>query len=98
MTSGRELLDTSLGSGDVHDTIGQHIGIGQYELHLFRETHVDPSGKSHAFEEIEGSISGLDAQERVGEPLVLTLEDGRKLDFSYQDSDGTIIARGDFRK
>jgi hypothetical protein len=98
MTVGRKLLDTSLGSGDVHDTNGHLIGVGQYELHLFREVHADPSGKAHKFEEIEGNISGIDAQERVGEPLVLTLEDGRKLDFSFQDSDGTIIARGDFRK
>lgn len=98
MTSGRELLDTSLGSGNVHDTDGHLVGVGQYELHLFRESHSDPSGKAHKFEEIEGNISGIDAQARVGDPLVLTLEDGRKLDFSFQDSDGTIIARGDFRK
>lgn len=98
MSTGRELLDTSLGRGDVHDTTGHLVGVGRYELHLFREAHEDPSGKTHKFEEIEGNISGIDVRARVGEPLVLTLEDGRKLDFSFQDTDGTIIARGDFRK
>ncbi len=98
MTLGRELLDTSLGHGDVHDTTGHLVGVGQYELHLFREAHKDPAGKIHQFEEIEGVISGLDAGGRVGEPLVLTLEDGRKLDFAFQNSEGTITARGDFRR
>ena len=98
MSAGRELLDTNLGSGNVHDANGQLIGVGKYELHLFREVHSDPAGEAHKFEEIEGSISGINALSRVGDPLVLTLEDGRKLDFSFQDSDGTIIARGDFRR
>lgn len=95
---GRELLDTSLGRGEVHDATGHLVGVGQYELHLFREVHSDPSGEAHKFEEIEGSISGISTQSRVGDPLVLTLEDGRKLDFFFQDSDGTILARGDFRR
>lgn len=98
MTLGRELLNTSLGHGEVHDATGHPIGVGQYELHLFREAHKDPAGTIHQFEEIEGIISGFDAGARVGEPLVLTLEDGRKLDFSFQNSDGTITANGDFRR
>ena len=98
MATGRELLNTSEGKGDVHDTNGGHIGAGEYELHVFRESHNDPAGKAHSFEEIEGSISGIDATSRVGDPLVLTLDDGRKLDFYFQDSDGTIVARGDFRR
>lgn len=98
MNSGRKLLDTSLGRGEIHDTTGHLIGVGRYELHLFQEVHADPAGETHKFEEIEGFVSGVDAQTRVGEPLVLTLEDGRKLDFSFQDSNGTILAGGDFRK
>ena len=49
-------------------------------------------------EEIEGVITGIDALNRVGDPLVLTLDDGRKLDFYFENSDGTIIARAGFRR
>ena len=48
--------------------------------------------------EIEGAITGVDALDRVGDPLVLSLNDGRKLGFYFEDSDGTIIARAGFRK
>ena len=97
MSTGRELLNTSEGTGEVQDTNGERIGDGQYELHVFRESHNDPGGQAHSFEEIEGAITGIDATARIGDPLVLALEDGRKLDFYFQDSDGTIVARGDFR-
>ena len=93
-----ETLETRLGSGEVHDTAGQLIGVGKYEIHVFREVHKSPDGVSHGIEEIEGAITGIEATSRVGDPLVLTLEDGRKLDFFFQDSDGTIVARGDMRK
>jgi hypothetical protein len=93
-----ETLETRLGKGNVHDATGHLLGVGQYEVHVFWEVHESPDGVSHRLEEIEGSIAGIDALNRVGEPLVLTLEDGRKLDFFFQDSDGIIVARGDLRR
>ena len=66
-------------------------------IHVIREVHDSPDGVSHGIEEIEGAITGIDATSRVGDPLVLTLEDGRKLDFYFEDSSGTFIARGDLR-
>ena len=93
-----ETLETRLGKGKIHDTTGHLVGTGKYEVHVFREVHESPDGVSHGMEEIEGSITGIDALNRVGEPLVLTLEDGRKLDFFFQDSDGIIVARGDLRR
>ena len=98
MADGRELLNTSKGSGPVHDTNGKLVGTGEYELHLFRESHTDPAGEAHNLEEIEGTITGIEAGERVGDPLVLTLEDGRMLDFYFEDATGIIVARGDFRR
>jgi hypothetical protein len=97
MASKIETLETRLGSGEVHDTTGHRIGVGKYEIHVFREVHDSPDGVSHGIEEIEGSITGIDATPRVGDPLVLTLEDGRKLDFYFEDSSGTFIARGNLR-
>ena len=93
-----ETLETRNGSGDIHDTTGHHVGVGKYEIHVFREVHDSPDGMSHGIEEIEGTITGIDATARVGDPLVLTLEDGRKLDFYFQDSTGTFVARGDMRR
>ena len=92
-----ETLETRNGSGDVHDTTGHLIGVGKYEIHVFREVHESPDHAAHSIEEIEGTITGIDATSRVGDPLVLTLEDGRKLDFYFQDSEGTIVARGAMR-
>jgi len=92
-----ETLETRNGSGEVHDTTGHRVGVGRYEIHVFREVHESPDGVSHGIEEIEGTITGLDATSRVGEPLVLTLEDGRKLDFYFEDSTGTFVARGNIR-
>jgi hypothetical protein len=97
MTPKKETLETRIGKGNVHDTTGHLIGVGAYEVHVIRETHDSPDGESHSIEEIQGKIDGIDAQSRVGDPLVLTMEDGRKLDFFFQDSEGTFVARGDIR-
>ena len=98
MTTRHETLETRVGKGQVHDTNGKLIGDADYDLHVFREVHDEPGGQTHGHEDIEGTVSGIDALSRVGEPLVLTLEDGRKLDFYFEDSTGIIIARGDIRK
>ena len=98
MPETRKALETRSGKGDVHDTNGHLVGVGTYELHVFRESHQSPDGAAHSFEEIEGTIAGIDATTRVGDPLVLTLEDGRKLPFYFEDSTGTIIARGNMER
>jgi hypothetical protein len=98
MPESHKMLETRSGKGDVHDTNGHLVGVAEYELHLFRESHKSPDGAPHSFDEIDGTITGIDATSRVGEPLVLTLEDGRKFPFYFEDSSGTIIARGDMER
>jgi len=90
-----DVIEECRGVGRVCRDTGEFLRDAEYDLEVLQEIHETRSGDVPGLKRIEGTveIGELDFN-LVGEPLVLQLEDGRRLDFFYTDSGGTIANRG----
>ena len=90
-----DVIEECRGQGRVCWENGEFIRDTKYDLQVLQEVHEMPSEGVPGLKRIEGTIElgELDLH-LVGEPLVLHLEDGRRLDFFYTDLNGTIANRG----
>jgi len=89
------VIEECRGVGRVYRENGEFVREAEYDLQVLQEAHETPSQDVPGLRRIEGTIEigELDLH-LVGEPLVLHLEDGRRLDFFYADSGGIIANRG----
>ena len=93
-------LERLEGNCVIHDEERTKIADGRYFLDVFQEM-LDAGTTNRGSElipglkRIVGKIDDVDAFPLVGDPLVLTLEDGRRLEFFFTDDTGNIASRGD---
>ena len=82
-------LERRSGRGSVYREDGTLLAEANYELVVFQEFLVVGKDRSPGLKDIQGWIEPPDWPP-VGKPLTLHLEDGRRLDFFYYHSDGSI--------
>ena len=91
-----DIIEDCHGQGRVISEAGEFIREAEYWLRVLQEVHETRSGETSGLRDIRGWV-GLDATDihLIGQSLTLELEDGRRMDFFYSDSDGTIANRDD---
>ena len=90
-----DVTEECRGVGRVSRENGEFVLDAEYDLKVLQEVRETPSEDLPGLKRIEGTV-GLGEQDLhlVGEPLVLHIEDGRRLDFFYANLGGTIANRG----
>ena len=96
-----ELLENLRGSGEVSREHGAAVGNRRYHITIWQELHnsgaiSDMRDGADGRKKIMGTIELLndEAYALIGAPLVLTLDDGRRLPFFFRSTEGAITARG----
>ena len=94
MADRMELIENLSGMGKVYDENGNFIRESHYEIRVYQKIH-DAQGEDVAgIKDIQGYVE-IDEMEllQIGEPRVLEMDDGRRLDFFWSNNDGTIANR-----
>lgn len=94
-----ELIESPSGTGHLVPKGGGESTTVQYDLNVFRRMiETSPGQFIPGLPRIEGRISNRKDQyftiRNVGHYYTLFLKDGRKLDFFFQDQDGSIANAG----
>ena len=85
-------LERVSGRGSVYKEDGALLIEADYKIVVSQEFLVHGKDRSPGLKDIRGWIEPPDWAP-IGEALRLHLEDGRRLDFFYHDSDGAIAER-----
>lgn len=85
-----EELERASGRGSVYTKDDTLLGEADYAIAVLQTVHVERDGRIPGLKDIEGWIEPIGP---IATPLTLHLQDGRRFDFFYSNSEGGIEDR-----